>query len=175
MKVRRVVTGRQADGKSVFVSDEGVEPVTVSLLPGAEFHRLWGSDETPKLPTDGTPPSQNNYFPPAGGFRWAFFTLPPASQQTVEGIDFEKAFAEFEEKLPGMAGHMEPDSPGMHTTDTVDFEVVLSGEIVLELDDGAEVTLRTGDTVVQNGTRHAWHNRGEVPAVLAVGIIGAVR
>jgi quercetin dioxygenase-like cupin family protein len=70
---------------------------------------------------------------------------------------------------------MERDAPGMHTTDTVDFEVVLSGEVVLELDDGAEVTLRAGDTVVQNGTRHAWRNRGDVPAVIAVGIIGAVR
>ena len=175
MKVRRVVTGQQSDGKSVFVSDEEVEPVTVSLLPGAEFHRLWGNDETPKLPTDGSPTAQHAYFPPAGGFRWGLFTLPPSSQQTVEGIDFEKAFAEFEEKLPGMAGHMEPDHPGMHTTDTVDFEVVLSGEVTLELDDGAEVTLGPGDTVVQNGTRHAWHNRGDIPVVIAVGIIGAQR
>jgi quercetin dioxygenase-like cupin family protein len=70
---------------------------------------------------------------------------------------------------------MEPESPGMHTTDTVDFEVVLSGEIVLELDDGAEVVLKPGDTVVQNGTRHAWRNRGDVPAVIAAGLIGAHR
>ena len=175
MKVRRVVTGQVDGGKSVFVADEMVEPVTVSLMPGAEFHRLWGADDTPKLPTDGSPPSQQQYFPPANGFRWGFFTLPPASQQTLEGIDFEKAMQELEDKLPGLAGHMEPDAPGMHTTDTVDFEVVLSGEVVLELDDGAEVTLKAGDTVVQNGTRHAWHNRGEVPVVIAVGIIGAVR
>ena len=47
----------------------------------------------------------------------------------------------------------------MHTTDTIDFEYVLSGEIALELDDGAEVVLHPGDTVVQNGTRHRWHNR----------------
>ena len=81
----------------------------------------------------------------------------------MAGINFESAMAELEEKLPGMVGHMEPDAPGMHTTDTVDFEVVLSGEVVLELDDGAEVTLKQGDTVVQNGTRHAWHNRGRRP------------
>ena len=55
----------------------------------------------------------------------------------------------------------------MNSSDTVDFEVVLSGEVVLELDDGAEVTLKAGETVVQNGTRHAWHNRGDVPAVIA--------
>ncbi len=175
MKVRRVVTGQVDGGKSVFVSDDEVEPVTVTMLPGAEFHRLWGADAVVQLPTDGTLPSQHAYFPPASGFRWGFFTLPPESQASVQDIDFEKAFAELEEKLPGMAGHMEPDAPGMHTTDTVDFEVVLSGEVVLELDDGAEVTLRAGDTVVQNGTRHAWHNRGNVPVVIAVGIIGAQR
>lgn len=176
MKVRRVVTGQVNGGKSVFVSDEMLEPVTVSLMPGAEFHRLWGADDTPKLPTDGSPPSQQQYFPPANGFRWGFFTLPPAGDSaTMADVDIAKAMADLEEKLPGLAAHMEPDAPGMHTTDTVDFEVVLSGEVVLELDDGAEVTLKQGDTVVQNGTRHAWHNRGDVPVVIAVGIIGAVR
>jgi mannose-6-phosphate isomerase-like protein (cupin superfamily) len=175
VKVRRVVTGQVDGGKSVFVSDELVEPVTVQLLPGAEFHRLWGADDTPKLPTDGTPTSQQQYFPPPNGFRWGFFTLPPATDAVLGDIDFAAAMVELEEKLPGMAGHMEPDAPGMHTTHTVDFEVVLSGEVVLELDDGAEVTLKQGDTVVQNGTRHAWHNRGDVPVVIAVGIIGAIR
>jgi mannose-6-phosphate isomerase-like protein (cupin superfamily) len=176
MRVRRVVTGQVNGGKSVFVSDEEVEPVTVALLPGAEFHRLWGADDVPKLPADGSPTSQQQYFPPANGFRWGFFTLPPQSDANLlEGLDFEAAMKELEDNLPGMAGHMEPDHPGMHTTDTVDFEVVLSGEVVLELDDGAEVTLKAGDTVVQNGTRHAWHNRGDVPVVIAVGIVGAQR
>ena len=63
--------------------------------------------------------------------------------------------------------------PGMHTTATIDFEVVLAGNPVLELDDGAEVTLAPGDTVVQNGTRHRWHNRGTEPATMAVFIVGA--
>lgn len=175
MKVRRVVTGQDASGKSVFVSDEEVEPVTLELLPGAEFHRLWGADETSKLPTDGTPTSQDRYFPPASGFRWVFFTLPPESVAAPENINFEAALNEAAEKLPGLTDVFEPDHPGMHTTDTVDFEVVLSGEITLELDDGAEVTLKPGDTVVQNGTRHAWHNRGDVPVVIAAVIIGAQR
>ena len=81
--------------------------------------------------------------------------------------------AEFEEKLPGLAGHMEPGDPGMHTTATIDFEVVLQGSVTLELDDGAKVTLDVGDTVVQNGTRHRWSNAGTEPAVLAVFICGA--
>jgi len=61
----------------------------------------------------------------------------------------------------------------MHTTDTIDFEVVLDGTIILELDDGAQVTLNLGDTVVQNGTRHRWKNPGDEPARLALFIVGA--
>jgi len=57
MNIRRVVTGQRPDGTSVFVSDEPVEPITVSLLPGAKFHRLWGSDTMVQLPTDGTAPA----------------------------------------------------------------------------------------------------------------------
>lgn len=175
MKVRRVVTGQRADGKSVFVGDEQVEPITLALIPGAEFHRLWGADEVVSLPTDGAMPEHKDYFPPAGGFRWGFFTLPPAGVGLPEDVDINAALTEMEQKLPGMAGHMEPDNPGMHTTHTVDFEVVLSGEVWLELDDGAEVCLKQGDTVVQNGTRHRWINKGTEPAVLAVGIVGANR
>jgi quercetin dioxygenase-like cupin family protein len=69
----------------------------------------------------------------------------------------------------------ELDQPGMHTTDTVDMEIVISGEIILELDDGVETTLRAGDVNIQNGTRHRWHNRGSEPAVLAVAMVGASR
>jgi len=70
---------------------------------------------------------------------------------------------------------LEPDHPGMHTTDTVDYDVVLSGEVWLELDDGAEVHLKPGDCVVQNGTRHAWHNKTDQPCTLAVVLVGARR
>jgi quercetin dioxygenase-like cupin family protein len=55
-----------------------------------------------------------------------------------------------------MVAYLEPDNPGMHATDTVDFGVVLSGEVILELDDGVEKVLRPGDTVMQDGTRHRW-------------------
>jgi quercetin dioxygenase-like cupin family protein len=78
-------------------------------------------------------------------------------------------------RFPGLASHMERDNPGMHTTDTIDFEYILSGEIVLELDDGAEVVLHPGDTVVQNGTRHRWHNRSSEPAVYVAFLVGAHR
>jgi mannose-6-phosphate isomerase-like protein (cupin superfamily) len=175
MTVRRVVTGQRPDGKSVFVSDEEVEPITLSAVAGPAFHRVWGSDGVPALPTDGKPPDQVTYFPPAGGYRLGFFTLPPANAPVPENVDVAGLFAEMNEKLPGMLDVMEPDNSGMHTTDTVDLDLVISGEVVLELDDGAEVTLKPGDCVIQNGTRHAWHNRSNEPAVLFVALIGAAR
>src|SRR5262249_7053631 len=70
MNVRRVVTGHNASGKSVFVSDEAVDPTTVQLMPSAEFHLLWGEDKTPQFPDDGSMPDWCTYFPPVGGFRF---------------------------------------------------------------------------------------------------------
>jgi mannose-6-phosphate isomerase-like protein (cupin superfamily) len=173
MQIRRVVTGHDGAGKAVFASDEMVDGIHPSLMPSSEFHRLWGADETPRFPDDGSPRPNPDYFPPVGGFRFGTFTLPPAGTSMPEGTDIGAALAEMEVLLPGMLSHLEPDNPGMHTTATIDFEVVLSGQVVLELDDGAEVTLEAGDTVVQNGTRHRWHNRGEVPVHIAVFLVGA--
>jgi hypothetical protein len=173
MQIRRVVTGHHADGKAVFAGDELVDGYRPTLMPGSEFHRLWGGDEVPHFPDDGSMPPHTTYFPPVGGFRFGTFTLPPAGTPPPADLDVPAALGELEASLPGMIAHMEPADPGMHTTSTIDFEVVLSGEVVLELDDGAEVTLRPGDTVVQNGTRHRWHNRGAEPATLAVFIVGA--
>lgn len=174
MQVRRVVTGHDSNGKAIVASDETVDAITLGLIPGAEFHRLWGGNETPSFPDSGELPASDPYFPPVGGFRFGMFSVAPASEVTLPAdFDVAEAFAEMEQKLPGLAGHMEPDAPGMHTTATIDFEVVLEGEVWLELDDGEEVHLRVGDCVVQNGTRHAWRNRGSVAARLAVFIVGA--
>jgi mannose-6-phosphate isomerase-like protein (cupin superfamily) len=174
MDVRRVVTGHDASGKAVFVRDESVAPVTLSLLPGSEFHRLWGSDEVSHFPDDGSRPEAPRYFPPVGGFRFGLFTVPPDNEEGLPiEFDSEDPFAELEEKLPGLIETVEVDNPGMHTTATVDYGVVLSGEAILELDDGATVTLRPGDTYVLNGTRHRWSNTGEVPVVIAITLIGA--
>ena len=171
MNVRLVVTGKDGSGKSVFASDAEVPPATVSLVPGAEFHRLWGADDPPKLPLDGKPTPQPAFFPPPGGYRFLYFNVPPASSMPAD-LDVTAALQEFEEKLPGMAEHMEPEDPGMHTTRTIDFGVVLEGEVVLELDDGATTTLKVGDAYIQNGTRHRWSNPGSVDARLAVMIVG---
>jgi mannose-6-phosphate isomerase-like protein (cupin superfamily) len=167
-----VVTGHDASGKSVFVSDEAVAPVETTILPGFQAHLLWGGDKTPQFPDDGSMPQWHMYFPPVGGFRFGMFTVPPdtvAAPQT----DMDAAVADAEAKLPGLLRYLDPSDPGMHTTDTIDFEVVLEGTVILELDDGAEMTLNPGDTVVQNGTRHRWKNPGDKPARLALFICGA--
>lgn len=175
MNIRCVVTGRHSSGKSVFVKDSAVEPITLTNAPGLEFHRLWGADAIPALPSDGAPPPFPRYFPPAGGFRFGFFTVPPESKTITDPATLLATFAELQSKLPGLAEVLEPMNPGMHTTDTVDFDVVLSGEVFLELDAGAEVHLKPGDCVIQNGTRHAWHNRSASPCVIAVALVGAFR
>jgi mannose-6-phosphate isomerase-like protein (cupin superfamily) len=174
MDARRVVTGHNAEGKAVFVSDELVAPVTLAMLPGNAFHRLWGSDAVRSFPDDGSQPSAETYFPPVGGFRFGFFTIPPdGGAGAPADLDIAAAFAEFDEKLPGMAEHLEMDDPGMHTTASIDYGIVISGDVVLELDAGAKVVLHPGDTYIQNGTRHRWSNPGDVPAILAVTLIGA--
>jgi len=173
MNVRRVVTGHDASGKSVFVSDETVEPIEPMLMPGFQNFPVWGGDSPPQFPDDGAMPQWRNYFPPVGGFRFAILTFPPDAAMSGAAVDSAAAIADLEEKAPGMLRYMDPTDPGMHTTDTIDFEVVLDGTVVLELDDGAEVTLHPGDTVVQNGTRHRWRNPGSTPARMAVVIIGA--
>ena len=173
MQVRRVVTGHDGTGRSVFVGDDLVDPAAPVLMPGSEFHRLWGADDAPRFPGDGSMPPHASYFPPVGGMRFGMFTLPPQGEGPPAGVDVAEGLKEIESLLPGMLAYMETSDPGMHTTDTVDFEVVLAGTVVLELDDGAEVTLQPGDAVVQNGTRHRWRNPGSEPARLAVFICGA--
>jgi len=175
MKVRRVVTGHDETGRSVFASDEDVEPTTVPLFAGWEFLELWGGDTTPVFPDDGREPAHRDYFPKVDGFRFSFSVIPPEGTAAPEDLDMAVAEEEARRALPGMLDVLEPDDPGMHTTDTIDFEVILSGEVILELDDGAERLLHAGDTVVQNGTRHRWRNPGGEPCVMAVFMVGAHR
>jgi len=175
MQIRRVVTGHTTDKKATVVSDTKLEGITVDIIPGWEFHTLWGADEPVKFPDNGSPLPYSAYFPPVGGFRFGLFTVAPQSVTTPDDLDVENALLEMEKKLPGMGSHLDPDAPGMHTTDTIDFEYVISGEVWLELDDGEEVHLRAGDTVVQNGTRHAWRNKNSEPCQMVVCLIGARR
>ena len=175
MKVRRVVTGHMAEGKSTVMNDSEVDPITTTLLPGFEFCRLWGGDATPTVPQNEAMEQPVNYFPPVGGFRLALFTVPPQSTTPHAPRDMKEALAEVDAKLPGLLSHLEPDTGGMHTTDTVDVDYILTGEVSMELDDGVEVHLTPGDTVVQNGTRHAWRNKSSEPCRMLCVLVGARR
>jgi mannose-6-phosphate isomerase-like protein (cupin superfamily) len=174
--MRRVVTGRGPDGTSVFVADEEVPAKAVALAPGTQFWQLWGSDDIVSLPSDGTEPEWSTFFPPTNGFRFLVWSIPPDGSATVPpNLDLDTALAEVQRELPGAFEYNEIDNPGMHTTDTIDFDIVLAGELWLELDDGKEVQLGAGDCVIQNGTRHAWHNRSNAVTTIATALIGAHR
>lgn len=173
--LRRVVTGRNRAGKAIIVQD-GVSPriVTTETLPGLALVEVWATEETPTLPVVPVDlvPGMTSFVPGPGGTRFRIVQFPGASTRAFEPEAFRR---EFLTKAPGLAEAMERQDPGMHTTDSVDYGVVISGEITLELDDGATVSLKPGDCVVQNGTRHAWRNRNTTPCVMAFVLVGAAR
>jgi mannose-6-phosphate isomerase-like protein (cupin superfamily) len=169
--MRRIVTGHTPDGKATFVSDTELEAVDV----GWGFFKIWGADRALVFPDDGSPPPYSTYFPPVGGFRFVISTLPPEPAEPLKKKDHDELLEKLEENMPGAVKYMEKDNPGMHTTDTIDFGYIISGEIWLELDDGKEVHLKAGDSVIQNGTRHSWHNRSSEPCLMLFCLIGAHR
>jgi mannose-6-phosphate isomerase-like protein (cupin superfamily) len=166
--VHVVVTGHDASGRSVFVRDEQL--TGVDLAGVARIARVWSADGPMTYPDDGSDPEAVDFFPPVGGFRCTVVDLAP--EGTPRSAEAAPAI---NEAMPGLLDVMERDQPGMHRTDTTDFGVVVSGTVVLELDDQATVTLTAGDLVVQNGTRHRWRNPGDAPARLVFVIIGAHR
>ena len=174
MTVRRVVAGTDARGKSVFLSD-GVVPNSHAFasMPGQAQIRVWF---TPGQPTT-TPPADeptNNTGPVVPGPGGASFVIVQYAPDTVVASpDFDPAAAgqELATYAPDLAQVFEPD--GMHRTHSVDYGVVLTGEVWLELDDGAQTRLTPGDTVVQLAARHAWRNKTDAPASVAFVLIGA--
>lgn len=173
--MRRVVMGSNSEGKSVVLADDAVEPTEVALLPGFEVHRVWELEETPELPV--TKPNgavSGQFFPGPGGVRFGALTIPPhASYIPPEGTDLEAAGAEAEAKLPGMGATFDPVRPGMHTTATVDYIVVVSGAGRMRTDDDVDIHLSAGDCLIQNGTAHAWFNDTDEPLVLGYTLCGA--
>jgi mannose-6-phosphate isomerase-like protein (cupin superfamily) len=160
MRVRRVVTGHTSEGKAVVVSDDPV-PSSPIGNGGSAVTVLWGRDDVADFPDDGTPPPRSAGFPGPGGCALAVMELAPEGQEFHEFV------------RDALAPWADPDEPGMHRTATIDYDVVLDGTIGLELDDGVEVRLGPGDVVVQNGTRHRWHNRGDTVARLLAVTVGA--
>jgi len=178
MLIRRVVTGHDNNGRSVLVSD-GAPPRTVSFrsIPGHAFAQVWTTPPSPVVPAGNADPTEGqvNLLPPAGGTSLLIVTFPPDSTMSAPGFDPLAAGEECIARMPDLARTFEPDCPGMHRTDTVDYAIVLSGEVWLEVDDGKQTLLRPTDVVVQQGARHAWRNRSETPATVAFFMVGASR
>jgi hypothetical protein len=143
LQIRRVVTGHDAHGRAVVKVDEMAKNV-INPRPGASSCVVWS--------TQGFPVDNEGDKDPSG-----------ASIGTT--IDNGTVFR---------IVHYEPGvAPRNHRTDSIDYAVVISGEIDMELDDGVVVKLRAGDVLVQRGTIHNWVNRGTKPCTIAFVLVSA--
>ena len=130
MSVRRVVTGK-VGGKSKIVSDGGTRRSRAfKNIPGQSAALLWSTSAAPAAPGDGADiiSEKSSYLPQQPGeIRLMLVTFAPDS--VMMSIDPAAGFQEFAEHVPDLAAAMEPDSPGMHTTQTIDYGIVLEGEV----------------------------------------------
>ena len=177
MKIRRVVTGKNAEGKSVVISD-GSSPGEMVLqhTPGFISSPQWKIDGAPDLTKRGHADPMvagGTLLAPAGGSVFWLITFPPDSVMMSPNWKPELAGPEHGKAAPGIAERFEMENPGMHQTPTVDYVTVIKGTMVLELDDGKTVELHPGDTVVQQGARHAWRNPSDQPVTISVVMLGA--
>jgi len=178
MKVKRVVTGRDISGKSVFVSvSDAPSTHDFIAIPGMSVTQLWSTPANPTIPATVSDPTVaiSSIVPGVGGTQFMLVAFPPDRTYMSPEFDPAAAGAENLKHAPGLAETFEIDNPGMHTTDTIDYGIVLRGEVSLELDAERVEHLHAGDVVVQNGTRHAWRNSGSEPALIAFVLIGASR
>ena len=176
LHLRRVVVGHDSNGAS-RVSLDGATSVASAYehIPGMMTRLLWATTANGLIPAhveDRTTPTLS-HVPAAGETRFIVATFPPDSVFAAAEFRPELALEENRRLSPGLADLFEPD--GFHRTDTIDYGIVLDGELCLELDDGAKTRLRKHDVIVQNGTRHAWRNESDRPATLAFVLIGARR
>jgi quercetin dioxygenase-like cupin family protein len=178
---RRALTGRDAAGKSVFTSfDVTPKVVEIDSSPGLTFYELYSTDDVPELTGRESDPmlGKTRAFPGPGGTFFRLISYPPKrppDYKRPEGTTFESALQELSDKVPGMGDYFDRNAPGMHTSDTIDYGVVVRGEMTLELDDGKIVHLRQGDCIVQNGTRHRWRNPLPEPCLMAFISVGGKR
>ena len=170
-KIRRVVTGHDTDGKAVVMSDDFAPVVfTAEKRPGYASTEIWRTLATPAPITadmeDPTPGARRQLPTPRGSVI-RINTLAPESD-AVRSLSPDEALNVFASLGNSTASTFAKNGrhPMMHRTETIDYAIVLSGEITMLLDD-SEVVLKAGDVLVQCGTNHAWSNRGKVPCQIA--------
>lgn len=176
-QVRRIVTGHDETGKSIILSD-GPSP---HVLENPEQEQrgltdLWRTTATPasNAGNDDAADTQVILSPPDQGSVFRYFQIRPAAWDAEMSVEerTRRDAANFEKMGATGAHDSASTQAGMHKTDTVDYIILLSGQVTLILDDG-EVDMVPMDVVIQRGTNHAWVNKGDEPAVLAGILIDA--
>lgn len=170
---RRVVTGHDENGRAICVSDSTATDILQRPnRPGVTLTNFWKCETTP-AEYDGAEETLGGPFilhPPKGGSVFRVVEFEPEDPEVLKTLDGKAAFAEM-----GADANIVEDArhPFMHRTDSVDYAVILSGEIVMLLDD-SEVLLKAGDVCVQRGTNHAWSNQGSESCLIAFVLVDAV-
>ncbi|MEY2875490.1 MAG: hypothetical protein RLZZ373_2861 [Pseudomonadota bacterium] len=164
--IHRVVTGHAADGKAIVTSDGPLPHVAeIQAIPGTVFHEVWATTGAPAPVDNGADPTLEPLClpPPTLGTRIRFVDIPPDTADYLAhgSARMHDAFAQIGDTK---ASTVQADSPHplMHRTESIDYGIVIDGEMTLVLDD-SEVLLKIGSVVVQRGTNHAWANRSGRP------------
>lgn len=164
--IRRIVTGHNAQGRSFFEQD-GASPAqrTVAERPGYRVTNLWRTSLSGNTQTADSIADHQGVLPPTGGtvvriIEWPAEPEDPAELRRLMDKTFSAMYPDAHRNVkPG-------EHPGMHTTDTVDYAIVLEGEIVAIMEEG-ETVMYQGDVLIQRGTAHAWANRSGKPVKVA--------
>jgi hypothetical protein len=173
--VRRIVTGINSAGRSCIVED-GVSPAMqlMAARPSYRNNNLWrtlGSAASVNAPDSVL--EHRGVLPPAGGTVIRVIDIPPESADAAERQrQTETVFASQFADAKHDAGHAR--HPGMHITDTIDYAILLQGELVAIMEEG-ETVMRAGDILIQRGTNHAWANRTQSVARIAFVLIDGAR
>lgn len=170
-KIRRVVTGLDEDGRSVFISDAPADCVfSPKGQPNVGLTDLWVADRTP-APLDSTDDPTDRPFhltPKPGGTICRVVEFPPDKERNFETMQEYFADMQAADNLDqGGSRH-----PAFHKTDTVDYLFILKGEIWALMDEG-EILLKEGDCLIQRGTNHAWSNRSDAPCLVIAVLVDA--
>lgn len=173
--IHRVVTGHNAQGRAV-VASQGALPTVVEIaaIPGTVFHEVWSTHTTPALIDNGADPTCGPLVlpPPPQGTRIRFVDIPPDTPEFL-AHGAQRMQEAFTQAGDASASTVQADSPHplMHRTESVDYGVVIEGELTLVLDEG-DVVLKPGSVVVQRGTNHAWANRSGAPCRMLFVLVG---
>ena len=170
-EVRRVVTTVDASGKAVVLFDGDNPHKAVREGRKTVSRLLWSTMETP---ADIAGPADRGAVrvgvaPPAGGSIFRIVDIPPTPRE-VDDLPLDYHHSQHGASTPKR--HMPPRHPLMHATRTVDYAIIMEGEIDMLLDD-SEIHMKAGDVLVQQGTNHAWVNRGTEPCRIAFVLIDA--